>query len=205
MTDGAAVAEPRSRGILPPDCYGTQSLYNTVVQRIRQCETIFGAAVKLVLRQLPEDQWSVLPLPYLLVTPTFSQPQATQPPFNDIETIINPRRVTLIAQFDGRGSEAEWMAADDIEIAEKQLIGCLVNWRPLPHYRPTLYAGMRLLGARLPDVKAAFVFVFFEEIAVSDASIGLEAEQEDLLEIGDMFVRPVDYTCCVEVDASPVG
>jgi hypothetical protein len=191
MSGGAAPSHPiaPSRGDLPPDCYGTESLYNLVVKRIRACNTLFQANVKLVLRQLPEDHWANLPLPYCLVVPTFTQPTVREPPYADLDTFVNPRRVTLIAQLDGRGSEAEWMAADDIELAEKQLIGCLVNWRPIKHYRPTIYAGMRLMGARIPDVKVSFSFVFYEEIAVADSSIGLDGDgMDELLVLGDILV-----------------
>ena len=181
--------EAPDRGELPPECYGTESLYNLIVKRIRACNTLFHDNVKLVLRQLPDEQWALLPLPYCLVVPTFSQPVVKEPPYADLDSFVNPRRVTLIAQLDGRGSEAEWMAADDIELAEKQLLGCLVNWRPVAHYRPTLYAGMRLMGSRIPDVKVSFAFVFYEEIKVADSSIGLDGDGTgELLELGDIFV-----------------
>lgn len=185
-----------SRGELPPECYGTESLYNLVVKRIRSCNTLFHDNVKLVLRQLPDDHWANLVLPYCLVVPTFSQPIVKEPPYADMDTFVNPRRVTLIAQLDGRGSEAEWMAADDIELAEKQLIGCLVNWRPLKHYRPTLYAGMRLMGSRIPDVKVNFVFVFYEDIAVADSSIGLDGDGTgEMLVLGDFVVTASGNDC----------
>jgi hypothetical protein len=87
-----------------------------------------------------------------------------RPSETEFEDITNPRSITFMAQLDARASECEWEAADDIELVEKQLINALVNWRPNEFYKPTQYAGMRIEGTRIPDVKVAFVFVFFEQI-----------------------------------------
>lgn len=150
-------------------------LYNAIVRRLRAAPTIFGQNVKLVLRQLSEEQWALLTLPYLLVVPTVTRVTgpSLKPQDNDYDSILNPRSVTFIAQLDGRGSEADWMAAIDIEIAEKQLISALVNWRPQPNYKPTAYAGMRVEATKAPAVKCAFVFTFFEELFV-EADIDAE-------------------------------
>lgn len=182
-----------------PDGFG-MSLYEGVTRRIRSVNTIFGDNVKLVLRQLEAEHWSLLPLPYLLVVPTVTRPEISRPASEDYDSIIVPRSVTLIAQLDGRGSEAEHLAALDIEIAEKQLIQALVNWRPTECYKATQYAGMRLAGSRLPDVKTSFVFVFPEEIGLPDEMIGLEEEAVAL----DRIVVNMSTGCCPE-EAPPAG
>src|ERR1700754_5031016 len=143
-------------------------LYNAVVRRLRMSDTIFGDNVKLVLRQLSEEQWALLTLPYLLVVPTVTRVTGLKPQDQDLDSIINPRSITFIAQLDGRGSEADWMAAIDIELVEKQLISALVNWRPQGNYKPTAYAGMRVEATRAPQVKCAFVFTFYEELSIVD-------------------------------------
>src|SRR5215831_8413813 len=113
-----------------------QGLFNAVVHRLRAANTIFGENVKLVLRVMADEQWALLSLPYLLVVPTVTRIEGGRAPANvDFDSIVNPRAITLLAQFDGRGSEADWRAAMDIEIAERQLISTLVNWRPQPNFR----------------------------------------------------------------------
>jgi hypothetical protein len=166
------------------------SLYELVTLRIRAAGTVFGDNVKLVLRQREDEHWSRLPLPYLLVVPTVTRPEPVRPHSEDDDTIVVPRSVTLIAQLDGRGSEAEHAAAADIELAERQLIFALVNWRPTECYKATMYAGMRLAGSRLPDVKTSFVFIFPEEIGLPDQTVGL-----DELEL-DRFVVNFSAGCC---------
>jgi hypothetical protein len=165
------------------------SLYELVTRRIRAANTMFGNNVKLVLRQLDAEHWALLPLPYLLVVPTVTRPEVTRPQAEDFDTIVVPRSVTLIAQLDGRGSEAEHAAAADIELAERQLIFALVNWRPTECYKATIYAGMRLAGSRLPDVKTSFVFIFPEEIGLPDEEVGLG-------ELEPNFVVNVNAGCC---------
>jgi|GEM_PF-2690720 len=147
----------------PYDC-----LYNVVVRRLRAANTIFGQNVKLVLWQISEEQWSLMKLPYLLAVPTVTRVRALIPTDKPRDSIINPHSITFLAQLDARGSEAAWLAACDVEIAEKQLISSLVNWRPAFTYWPTAYAGMRIEGTRQPAVKVAFVFTFFEELHLSD-------------------------------------
>jgi len=155
------------------------SLYNRVTRRVRAAHTIFGDNVKLVMRQLDQEHWSLLQLPYCLVVPTVTRPRL-EVVDQDRDSIINPRSITFICQLDGQGSEAEHLAANDIEIAEKQLIGALCNWRPARHYKPTAYGGMRLLATRAPDVKVSFVFVFYEEIVLFDVEEIGELEPEIL-------------------------
>jgi len=149
---------------------GYDCLCNVVVRRLRAANTIFGQNVKLVLRQLSEEQWALLTLPYLLVVPTVTRVRALRPSDSPPDSIINPHSITFLAQLDGRGSESDWMAAYDIEVAEKQLIGAMVNWRPMFSYKPTVYAGMRVEATRAPAVKVAFVFTFFEELFIADDS-----------------------------------
>ena len=146
-----------------------ESLYTKIVKRLREHATIFKDNIKLSMRQVTEEQWSRLPLPYLMVFPTVTRIRVVMvdQPAN---SIMNPRSVTFVAQLDGRGSEHEWMAAEDAELAEKQLIDVLVNWRPYPWYKPAVYGGMKVEGTRLPAVKLAFVFVFPEEINFPEAT-----------------------------------
>jgi hypothetical protein len=144
-----------------------ESLYVQTVKRLRACNTIFGENIKLSMRQIPEEQWSRLPMPYLMVFPTVTRIRAVQVD-QPADEIINPRSITFVAQFDAKGSEHEWQAADEIELAEKQLIQVLVNWKPTPAYKPTVYAGMRVEGTRQPHVKVAYVFTFFEQIVWQD-------------------------------------
>src|SRR5262245_40260098 len=96
------------------------SLYNLITRRLRSAKTIFGDNVKLVLRQMDDEQWAKLPLPYLLVVPTQTRPtHQRKDTDSEIDSMVSPRTVALIAQLDGRGSEAEHLAAIDIETAEK--------------------------------------------------------------------------------------
>jgi hypothetical protein len=162
-----------------------ESLFNAVVRRLRNANTIFGDNIKLVLRQLDQEHWALLKPPYLLVVPTVVRIPQLKAEEVELEDIINPRSITFLAQLDGRGSEADWMAADDIELVEKQLINALVNWRPNEHYKPTGYAGMRIEGTEIPAVKVAFVFVFFEQIRFDcEPEVGPECSQ-----LGDIFVN----------------
>ena len=150
--------------IVPPRI---ESLYNVVTRRIRIAQTIFGDRVKLDLRQLPEAHWSFLAKPYLLVNPVQTRPSHDI----DDDSMINPRLIQFVGQFDGRGSEAEHLAAIDIETAEKQLLYVLGNWQPQTlrfGYRPTTYAGMKIMGTREPDVKVVFTFSFNEQIVLPD-------------------------------------
>lgn len=155
----------------------TDCLYNAIVRRLRAANTMFAQNVKLVLRQLSDDQWSLLKLPYLLVVPTVTRLRPLRPQDQPFDSIVNPHSVTFLAQLDGRGSEADWLAACDIEFAEKELISALVNWRPGIMYKPTAYAGMRIEATRAPAVKVSFVFTFFEELFLSDDSDEWLAQQ----------------------------
>lgn len=152
-------------------------LFNAVVRRLRAADTIFGERIKLSLRQLSDEQYALLQAPYLLVVPTVTRVPNLRPMDQNYDSIINPRSIVFRAQLDGRGSEADWMAAVDIELVEKQLISALVNWRPQPNYRPTAYAGMRVEATLAPKVKVAFVFTFFEELFITE-SIGDETCDE---------------------------
>src|SRR5262245_8707278 len=93
------------------------SLFNAVTRRVRAAKTIFGDNVKLVMRQLETEQWALLQLPYCLVVPTVTRPEIRALE-QDPETITNPRSITFICQLEAYGSEAEHLAANDIEIAE---------------------------------------------------------------------------------------
>jgi len=176
------------------------SLYETVTRRIRAARTIFGDNVKLVMRQLDTEHWALLQLPYCLVVPTVTRPEI-RPADQDRETIINPRSVTMICQLDAHDSEAEWAAATDIEIAEKQLIGALVNWKPAPHYKPTAYAGMRVMAARAPDVKVSFIFTFYEELYLfNDDEIGIAFDDPaNAAQLDGIEVRVNDGCCPADV------
>jgi len=185
-------APPRAPGAtVPGGPPVVDSLYNRVTRRVRGARTLFGDNVKLVMRQLDQEHWSLLQLPYCLVVPTVTRPQHLRPQDADYDSIINPRSITFIAQLDGRGSEAEHLAANDVELAEKQLIGALVNWRPERHYRPTTYGGMRLIASRAPDVKVSFVFIFYEELVMPDEEIGAD----DVAVLGDITVHVSDPCC----------
>jgi len=177
--------------IAPPR---TESLFNVVTRRLRAAGTIFGDRVKLDLRQLPEDHWSFLERPYLLVNPVQTRPSREI----DEDSMINSRLIQFVAQFDGRGSEAEHLAAIDIETAENQLIFVLANWMPGGlrfGYRPTTYAGMRISGTREPDVKVIYSFSFNEQIVLPlDApSFG---EDDDVGFVFDGVTVHVSDPCC---------
>lgn len=152
--------------VVPPYA---ESIYNIVTRRLRLANTIFGDRVKLVLRQEDIEHWSNLALPYLLVVPT--QTRAPRELDVDYMSFVNPRVLTLIAQFDGRGSEKEYMAVNDIDTAEQQLIFVLANWQPATEhsqYKPTLYGGMRIQGTRAPDVKVTYLFTLNEQVVLPD-------------------------------------
>lgn len=175
-----------------------ESLYATVTRRIRASGTIFGDRVKLVLRQADLQHWSKLDRPYLLVVPT-----QTRQPTNlevDVMSFVNPRAITFVGQFDGQGSEAEYAAAREIEIAEKQLIFSLANWPPPPNssfsfYRPTLYAGMRFQEAREPDVKAHFYFTFEEQFYLENVNVPEAIDDSDLAILEAIGVHMRDPCC----------
>ena len=164
-----------------------ESLFNAVVRRLRAADTVFGQNIKLSLRQLEQEHWSLLEPPYLLVVPTVVRIPQLSPQEAEVEDIINPRSITFLAQLDARASECEWQAADDIELVEKQLINALVNWRPNEHYKPTGYAGMRIEGTRIPQVKVGFVFVFFEQIRFCQEPF----EVPECTELENIFVNVV--------------
>lgn len=154
------------------------SVYNIITRRIRAANTMFGQNVKLVLRQNGEDWWSRLPLPYLLVIPTqVGRLQRSDP---DSMSFIKPRSVTMVAQFDARGSEAEYLAANDIDTAEYALVKLLCNWCPLENFLITQYGGMRMQATRETDVKVNYYFTFPEEVhlphdpIVVPGDVGLE-------------------------------
>ena len=84
-----------------------------MVRRLRAARTIFGQNVKLVLRQISEEQWSLLTLPYLLVIPTVTRVRPARPPELPVESIVNPHSITFVAQLDAHGSEAEWRVRED--------------------------------------------------------------------------------------------
>ncbi len=150
-----------------------ESLYNVATKRIRASDTMFEDRVKLQLRPAGDEQWALLAMPYLLVCPTITRPQMVYPD-QDQEQFINPRSIGLIAQLDGGGSEADWEAANQIELAEKQQLACLFNWRPFRNFKPTVYMGMRFLAARAPAVKVAFTFVCLEQVVQQDETTGLD-------------------------------
>src|SRR5262245_14208871 len=178
----------------PPAPPTVNSIYNVITRRIRLAETIFGDRVKLVLRQVDNDHWARLKKPYLLVVPR--QNRAPRQLEVDRMSWVNPREVTFIAQFDGRGSEQEYLAANDIDTGERQLVNCLASWKPLPNYEPTVYAGMRIQGTREPDVKVAYTFLF-QEVWVITEPPSFEGEFDFLgeAEIGNMSVH-VNDSCC---------
>jgi hypothetical protein len=171
-----------------------ESLFNMVTRRIRAAKTMFADNVKLDLRQYEKDHWSKLPLPYLLVVPT--QTKAPRDIDVDDNIMVNPRMAAFVAQFNGRNSEGEHLAANDIETAEKQLIATLCNWRPWQNYKPTIYSGMRIEGTREPDVKAIFLFTFNEWVSLPEDSVGVDGD--DGLEplVLDRFDINMHDSCC---------
>lgn len=182
-----------------------EGLYGAVTRRIRAAGTIFQDRIKLILRQSDIAQWSKLDKPYLLVVPT-----QTRTPTNletDVMRFVNPRAVTLVGQFDGQGSEAEYMAASQIEIAEKQLIYLLANWTPnqnctFSFYRPTLYGGMRFQETREPDVKAHFYFVFEETFVLEDVP---EIDESDFVAFDGIQVNMHDPCCNIPCEPPAVA
>jgi|GEM_PF-3582723 len=183
--------------IVPPRI---ESLFNVVTRRIRAAQTIFGDRVKLDLRQRSEDQWSALATPYLLVNPLTTRPSRDV----DADSMVNPRLIQFIAQFDGRGSEAEHLAAIDIETAEKQLIYVLANWQPQSlrfGYRPTTYSGMRIEGTREPKVKVVYLFTFNEQIVLPDPlSFGEEDIPDESVVIDGVAIHVSDPCCNVQCE-----
>src|SRR5262245_5059368 len=57
---------PPAPGIEPPERPVLVSLYERVTRRLRAARTLFGDNVKLILRQLDEEQFALLKPPYLL-------------------------------------------------------------------------------------------------------------------------------------------
>lgn len=167
------------------------SLYGQIVRRIRSKETIFKQNVKLSLRQEAEDQISRLPLPLALVVPTTERP-LSRAVVNDYTDLLVPRSVAIIAMLDARGSDQEYAAAGDIEMARYGLLDALVNWRPFNHYDATSFAGMRIEATKAPHVRVAFVFMFNEVLSFACDEVGCEGEDFDL----DLNVRP--YPECGE-------
>jgi len=181
--------------IIPPRI---ESLYNVVTRRIRAAHTIFGDRVKLDLRQLPQDQWSFLAKPYLLVNPLQTRPSREI----DDDSMVNPRVIQFIAQFDARASEAEHLAAIDIETAEKQLLWILFNWQPRKlrfGYRPTTYSGMRIEGTREPDVRVTYTFTFNEQVVVPDQVFPFDEDEDESVLIDEVTVHIGD-PCPLPVD-----
>src|SRR5215475_9095862 len=111
--------------VVPPI---VNSVYNVITRRLRLAPTIFADRVKLVLIQTETEQWAHLKRPYLLVVPT--QVRAPQKVDAELMSFIIPRSVAFIAHFDGRSSEADYLAANEIDTAERQLIHALAKWRP---------------------------------------------------------------------------
>jgi len=185
----------------------TEGLYVAAVKRIRACDTMFGDRVKLSLRQVDEEQWSRLPMPYLMVFPTVTRIRVPQGHDQPVDDIINPRSMTMIAQFDARGSEDEWEAADQIELAEKQLIHVLVNWRPTLRFLPTLYGGMKVEGTRMPHVKVAFIFLFHERIVLGqdDAEVCGDGDIIERLTVRVRTGCPPECDPCSTVSGGAVG
>lgn len=151
-------------------------LLDFIVFRIRAADTIFGQNVKLSLSMPTDEQWSMLPTPYLLVSPTTTRIEGTGRAVNG--EIVLPRSVTLLAQISGHGTEADWAAASAAEIAELQLISILVGWEPRPvlktkgggtvprRFLPTTFNGSRLAATRGPNVVWVLVFQFPEQLFI---------------------------------------
>ena len=180
------------------------SVYNVITQRIRARGTIFGDRVKLVLRQVEEEHWSKLKRPYLLVVPR--QTRAPRDLLVDIMSFTNPREVTFVAQFDDRQSPESYLAANDIDTAERQLIFALANWRPYDHYKPTTYGGMRIQATRAPDVKVHYIFMFNEEQVIRDEDVDDDSELEPVI-LDEIKVNVADPRClhCIPDPVFPPG
>jgi len=179
-----------------------ESVYNVITRRIRAAHTIFGDRVKLVLRQVEDSHWSKLQKPYLLVIPR----QTRNPREVDVDymSFVNPREVTFIAQFDGRGSEQEYQAANDIDTAELQLITVLAKWEPFTNYKPTTYGGLRIQATRAPDVKVAYTFLFNEVQVIQEALVVDDDDLPDEVELDTISVRMID-PCCVVAEEETQG
>lgn len=179
--------------VVPPPLVAPRidSLYNLITRRIRAANTIFGDRVKLDLRQRPDAHWSYLDKPYLLVIPM----QTRTPKVDEDWDLLNPRIVMLVAQFDGKGSEGDYLAAIDIETAEKQLLYVLNKWYPLPHYQPTTYSGMKIQGTREPAVKVAYLFTFNEQW-VSEPPIIDDSDALPEVTLEKILVHVGETPCC---------
>jgi hypothetical protein len=178
----------------------TDGLYNAIVRRLRAAQTMFGQNVKLVIGGSAEGQWSHLSLPYLLVVPTVVRIGGVGTPVDVQETITVPHTVVFIAQLDGQASEENWRAGLDILRAEKQLIGALVNWRPGPLFKATVFSGEIIGDKRTPALEVRFVFTFIESYSVTPDT-WLDAEMCEQLNAGDAqleatFSVVVNNGCC---------
>lgn len=162
------------------------SLFAAVVRRIRAAKTLLGDNVKLSLRQVEEDQLSRLPKPFALVVPTVDRPP-NRPVLNDYDTILAPRSIAVICEFDGFNSDQEHLAAAAIEQVRYELLDALVNWRPFQHFSATGYGGMRIEAVAAPAVRVSFVFTFYEELGFTCE----DPEEDGASGVPSLFIKPV--------------
>ena len=183
--------------VLPP---ASNSIYNVIVRRLRMAGTIFGDRIKLDLRPSDAEHWTKLDKPYLLLVP--QQNRSPQRVDIDYPSFVNPRVVSLVAQFEDCNTEASWIAANAIDMAERQLVYVLTNWQPpgasnFSHYRPTSYGGMRIQSTRAPDVKVVYQFVFNEEVVLDEPPIIDINEIPFGMEVDRIAIR-INGPCCPE-------
>lgn len=182
------------------------SINNVVVRRLRAAGTMFGDRVKLVLRPDEIDHWTFLKKPYLLVVPTQTR-NPRKLDLNEPMSFINPRELTLVAQFDDRGSEASYLAANDIDTAESQLIQVLANWLPVTigiAYEPTLYGGMRLQATRAPDVKVNYMFTVQEWKVIVSPDIDGDSTIDDAAIDARFDIHVQDPCACLPCEIIPL-
>lgn len=172
-------------------------LYTLIVRRLRACGTMFENRIKLILVFEEEEQKSALPLPYLLVIPTIERPRVTFPDLDQNE-FINPRYIAFVGQFSAGASDladgGAWQAADAIDAAGTQLMLALINWRPTLNFKPTIYAGMKLLGPRQPEVKVVWNFCFLEQFTAPEYC-GCEEGASELDNIAVNIIDPCAEEC----------
>lgn len=145
------------------------SVFADAVRRLRGYGSIFGDRVKLSLRERnDENQLSRLTPPYAQLIPTVDRPRNTRPPDQPVETLDIPRSFVVMANFDAKDSNDEFLAIDQAEEARMQLISCFVNWQPRQNYKPTQYQGSRVISLDGPNVVMAFVFTLQEQLTACD-------------------------------------
>lgn len=189
----------RSPAFVPPRI---NSVNNQIVQRLRIAGTIFDDRVVLSLRQIEDENYLRLKRPYLVVVPR--QIRSPRRISGDDLSFSNPREIVLLAHFDDRQSKDSHLAANDIDTAERQLIYVLVNWMPREWFAPTLYGGSVIQSTRVPDVRVAYSFMFYEQYSVpEEAPVFDLADVPMALQLERIGVHVYDPNCCGEEICEP--